>query len=308
LRDSFSSGDTLDPIEVGAALAEIPDAATAVKGVEVREVEVGDESGFNACRSLRDNGALGKRVIAGREHRGSGVVEIHVGDTGKISDAARCDDITFVFDGASLGTIADPMVAGGSIRTKGNKEDLESLHGQEATEFGELDVVADEDADFPRVCVEDAELLTSAHPPLSLFGGSEMDFSLFFDGPVAAAEVGHVVEAVVLEEGEATRDDIETAGDRLAAKEVADFLGVGGEMADRSGGAQGLPRSHERRVHIFGETDEIGTVARHGLKIEGDVIEKFAHPGHGPHCELNKTDADPAGKTVDGVHGRAREE
>ncbi len=108
------------------------------------------------------------------------------------------------------------MVSRGGVGAEGDEEDLESLHGEKPPEFGEFDVVTDEDADFARVGLEDAETVAAAHPPLALLARGGVEFALFLDGAVATAEIDDVVELVTFDERHAAGDDVEAARGGLA--------------------------------------------------------------------------------------------
>ncbi len=107
------------------------------------------------------------------------------------------------------------MVSRGGVGAEVDEEDLESTPWREAGRVREFDVVTDEDADFARVGLEDAETVAAAHPPLALLARGGVEFALFLDGAVATAEIDDVVELVTFDE-RCCRDDVEAARGGLA--------------------------------------------------------------------------------------------
>lgn len=151
-------------VEVGAAVAEVLDAAVVVEFDEVDEIDVGDEGHFGVGGGLGLDGIDGKSEVAGGEDGGLSVLDVHVVDAGEVANASRDHDVAFVFDGAGAGAVSDAVVAVLGVGLKGDKEDLHSFLSHEAREFGEFDVVADENADFSGIGGEDGDFVAADHP------------------------------------------------------------------------------------------------------------------------------------------------
>ena len=219
-------------------------------------------------------------------------MNVHVDDFREVADAPGDDDETFVFDGAGLRAVADAVVAGGGVGAEGDEEDFDALVGEDAAEFGEFGVVANEHGDFTRIGVEDLDFVSADHAPVVLLGGGDVDFVLNLVGAIAAAEVNDVVEPFIHAERHGAGDDVDVVFNSLANEPITDFPGMAGESPDGSRRAIGIIRRHERSVDIFREAHEVGLISTDGVDVELDHLVEGVDGRHGSHFQLDHSHAD----------------
>ena len=274
-------------------VAQVAHAPVGMQFVEQVEIHVGDENHLGIRRRLGAFSVGWEGEVAGREDSGLGILDVHVVHAGQVSDAAGDDYEAFVLDGACLGTDADAGVAVLRVGQEGDEEDLHPLVGHEAGEFGELDVVANQDTDFGAVCLERLHHLASAEAPTLDLVRRNVDFLVHLVRPVAAAKEADVVErAVVLQVRHTSGDDVDVIADSEVEEAVAHFLGVLSQAADRLRLAEVVVLRHQRRVEVFGEEDEVALVVRDGIDEELDLFEDVVQCFVGAHLPLDEADAD----------------
>ena len=274
-------------------VAQVAHASVGMQLVEQVEVHVGDENHLGVRRRLGAFPVRREGEVAGREDSGLGILDVHVVHAGQVADAAGDHHEAFVLDGTGLGADADAGVTVLRIRQEGNEKDLHPLVGHEAGKLGELDVVANQDADFGAVCLERLHHLAPAEAPALDLVRRNVDFLVHLVRAVAAAEEAHVVErAVFLQVRHTAGDDVDVIADGEVEEAVAHFLGVLSQAADRLRLAEVVVLRHQRRVEVFGEEDEVALVVRDGIDEELDLFEDVVQCFVGAHLPLHQADAD----------------
>ena len=274
------------------ALPQVSHAAPDVQFLQQVGIDVRDEGGFGIGGGFRDDGLIGEGEVGGGEHGALGILDVHVDDAGEIAHAAGDGDITLVFDRPGLAAITDAVVAGGSVRAEGDKENPHATVSEEAAQFREFDVVADQHGDLPAVGVQHLEFVTADHAPIPRLAGRDVQLELMVPGAIAPAEVDDVVELPVAVKRHRTGDDIDVILDGFLDEKIADFFGESGQFPDGGGGSVGVERSHQRSVDVFREDHEVGLIAAHGINEKFHIIEELAQARRAAHLHLHQPQPD----------------
>ena len=175
----------------------------------------------------------------------------------QVADAAGDGHIALVFDSAGAGAVAHPGVPVLRIGQERHKEDFHIALGQDARQFRELHVVADQDADRAAVGFVDGQAVATDHAPEFFLIGRDVQFFVGVPGPVAAAQIADIEQAVAVEERHRPGDDIDVVADGQLYEPVADFLGISGEVADGIRLGEVVVLRHERGVEKLGEEGKV---------------------------------------------------
>ncbi len=154
--------------------------------LQLEQIHIHDQHDFGVGGGFGLDCVGRKLEVGRREHRRLRVVDVHVLDAGQVAHAARNGYVTLVFDGPRHRAVADAHVAVLCVGQEGNKKDFHALPGQKSAQFGEFDIVANDDTDFAAVGVEDPHLITAHHAVVAHFIGRDVNLAEFLARAIAA--------------------------------------------------------------------------------------------------------------------------
>ena len=279
-------------VEVAATVLQVADAAVGVQLVQQVEVYIGHKNHLRVGRGLGAHAVRGEGEVARGEDATLCILDVHVVHAGQVAHAAGDDHEALVLDGTGMGADLDAAVGILRVGQEGNEEDLHPLVGHDAGQFGELHVVAYQDAYLGAIRLEGLNHLASAQAPALDFVGGDVYLLVHLVGAVAAAEEADVVQAaVLLDEGHAARDDVDVVADSQLDEALANLVGEGGQSTDGLRLARVVELRHEGRVEVFGEEHEVALVVGHGVHEELHLLEEVVQRLVRTHLPLHQADA-----------------
>ena len=108
---------------------------------------------------------------------------------------------------------------------------------------------------------------------------------------ISTAKEAHIIEGIVLEIRHTTRDDIDVVTDGQLAETVTDFFGILRHFSDALRLTQVVETSHQRRIEILREENEIALVITHRINEELNLFEEVIHRSVWAHLPLYQADS-----------------
>jgi len=145
-----------------------------VQFVQKIQIDVRDKNHFGVRGSLGSASVCRECEITGGKNSRLGILNIHVVYFGQVAYATGYDYEAFVLDGT--GMCADSYTGIGvlGIGEERNEQYLHTFAGHDSGEFGELDIVTNQDSDFGAVGLESPNGFTAAQSPAFHFVGGDM--------------------------------------------------------------------------------------------------------------------------------------
>ena len=134
-------------------------------------------------------------------------------------------------------------------------------------------------------------MATTTQSPALLLIWCNMNLLVHIHATISAAEETHIIEGIVLEIRHTTRDDIDVVTDGQLAETVTDFFGILRHLSDALRLTQIVETSHQRRIEILWEEDEIALIITHRINEELYLLKEVIHRSVWAHLPLYQSDS-----------------
>ena len=111
----------LNGVEIPSPIIKIPDCTEGAGPIQLRELQFGDNQGFDIDRGLSCNAITCKAKIAGSEDTRLAILTIHIGNTPKLTDMTGKHNVALIFNRACLRAVANTKITLSIVGTKWHK-------------------------------------------------------------------------------------------------------------------------------------------------------------------------------------------
>ena len=176
---SGKSSFHLHLVQIASPVFQVAYTAVGMQFIQQVQIHIRHKNHFGIRSGFRTLAVCGESEVAGSEHTGLGILDVHVVHAGKIAYTAGYHYKALVFDGTSMGAHLYAAVSILRIGKERNKEYLHALVRHDAAQFGELYIVAYQHAYLSTVRIESLDGLASAQSPGLYLVGSDMYLRTF---------------------------------------------------------------------------------------------------------------------------------